>query len=143
MAMRIVPYKYREPLTGALGAGTGLVVAELPAEYAVRVTGQTGYVRAGVKTLVKVAVGAILLGISGATRSPMWSLFAKVGAFAGMGSSLLDWIAAYYPGGIQGIAGALAVTTRTWTVGATRVAAEIARAPPIAARTPTVSRSKY
>ena len=118
--------KVKEPVTGFAGAGTGLVVSDLAAEYTARATGQTGYKKAGVKTLVKVAIGLLLIGISMRVGG-MWVLFSKVAAYTSWGSTILDWIAARIPGGIQGIANSLAITTRKWAMGTKKVAAELER----------------
>lgn len=118
--------KIKEPVTGFAGAGTGLVVSDLAAEYTARATGQTGYKKAGVKTLVKLAIGLLLTGIS-MRVSGSWVLFTQVAAYTSWGSTILDWIAARIPGGIEGIANSLAITTRKWAMGSQKVAAELAR----------------
>jgi len=119
MAMRrlemMIPSRYREQVVGALSAGVGLGISELAAEFTARTTGLTGYTKAGAKTLVKVITGALFYGMG-----------LKAAAFASWGSSLLDWLYAIYPGGIPGLAERFAVTVRTWTMGAERVAAEMA-----------------
>ncbi len=118
--------KIKEPVTGFAGVGTGLVVSDLAAEYTARAIGQTGYKKAGVKTLVKAAIGLLLIGIS-MRVSGSWVLFSKVAAYTSWGSTILDWIAARIPGGIEGIANSFAVATRKWAMGTKKVAAELAR----------------
>jgi hypothetical protein len=131
MPFKYVPYKYSMPVTGSLGAGAGLAVSELATEYATRLLGYTSYAKATVKTLGKIAIGTLTLGASAKwAKSPDWKFFYQASALAGMGSSLLDWIAAYYPGGIPGIATRLAVTSRVMTVGTRTVTATLARVTP-------------
>ena len=111
----MIPSQYREQVVGALSAGVGLGISELAAEFTARTTGLTGYTKAGAKTLVKAITGALFYGMG-----------LKAAAFASWGSTLLDWLYAVYPGGIPGLAERFAVTVRTWTMGAERVAAEMA-----------------
>lgn len=116
--------KVKEPVTGAAGAGTGLFLGELLGEFAARVTGQTSWAKAGVKTVVKAILGAAAFMIGGSATG-QWSLFAKVFAYSDWGSILLDWIYAAYPGGVFGMAERAAVTARTWAVGTQRVTATL------------------
>jgi len=116
--------KLKEPATGALGAGSGLFVGELTSEFAARLTGQTGYAKAGLKTVVKTLIGAVAYGVGGAAVGP-WGLFAKAFAFTSVGSSLLDWLYAAFPGGVFGMAERAAVAARTWAVGTEQVATQM------------------
>ncbi len=116
--------KYKEQTSGFAGAGTGLVFGELTSEFAVRTTGQTGYNKAAVKTIVKGLLGAVTF-MTGVASGGAWSTFWKVFAFTNWGSTVLDWIFAYYPGGIFGLAERMAVTVRTWSMGAKTVSAEL------------------
>ena len=130
MAMRrlemMIPYQYREQVVGALSAGVGLGISELAAEFTARTTGLTGYTKAGAKTLVKGIIGGLFYGMR-----------LKAAAFASWGSILLDWLYAVYPGGIPGLAERFAVTVRTWTMGAEKVAAEMAALESAVTTTPT------
>lgn len=121
----VVPYQYREPVTGMLGAGTGLVVSELPAEYAARVAGLAGWYKFAAKALVKVVIAAIIFAISNRTYSAGWKLFSKVAAYAGLGSIIPDAITAYYPGGIPGLAERLATMSRMYQTGAVSVSSQM------------------
>jgi len=122
--LKFIPTKYEEPVTGFAGAGTGLFAGELTSEFVVRTTGQTGYAKAAVKTVVKGLLGGIVFLWAGASTGN-WSLFGKVFAYTNWGSVILDWLFAAYPGGVFGIAERAAVTVRTWSMGTARVADEI------------------
>lgn len=121
-----IPTKYQEPVTGFAGAGVGLFSGELASEFVVRTTGQTGYAKAGVKTVVKGLMGIVAFLWGGASTGN-WSLFGKVFAYTNWGSLLLDWLFAFYPGGVFGMAERAAVTVRTWSMGTRRVADELSR----------------
>lgn len=139
MAIRQIQMKYGVPLTGMAGAGVGLVITELPAEITTRVTGLTGYAKAGAKTLVKGVVGSLLFALSlyAGVRHPTLALGSLSGAFAGWGSIFVDWITALYPGGIPGLAERIAGFLRVYSMGAQRVTPTMARLE----RTPTVIRT--
>ena len=117
--------KNKEPIAGFVGAGTGLFAGELVSEFAVRVTGQTGYKKAGMKTAVKGLLGGLLFA-TGVAAGGAWGIMWKAFAFSNWGSTVLDWIFAVYPGGVFGMAERMAVTVRTWAMGAKKVSAELA-----------------
>ncbi|GAG70760.1 unnamed protein product [marine sediment metagenome] len=127
--MKLIPPKYEEPVTGFAGAGVGLFTGELASEFVVRTTGQTGYAKAGVKTVVKGFIGAIAF-LWGGAATGNWALFGKVFGFTNWGSILLDWLFAFYPGGVFGMAERAAVTVRTWSMGGARVAAQLSTVTP-------------
>jgi len=133
--------KYKEPISGFAGAGAGLFAGELTSEFATRVTGQTGYSKAGVKTVVKGLLGIVMFMTGGVARGA-WGIFWKAFAYANWGSTILDWIFAAYPGGVFGMAERAAVTVRTWAMGTRRVAAQISALPgtPATARPPAAPR---
>ena len=122
--MKFIPAKYEEPVAGFAGAGTGLFSGELASEFVVRTTGQTGYAKAAVKTVVKGAMGIVAF-LTGGAAVGNWGTFWKVFAFTNWGSTILDWFFAFYPGGVYGVAERAAVTVRTWSMGTKRVAAEL------------------
>ena len=122
--MKFIPTKYEEPVTGLTGAGAGLFAGELTSEFVVRTTGQTGYAKAGVKTAVKGLLGIVTF-LTGGAATGNWGLFWKVFAYANWGSILLDWLFAFYPGGVFGMAERAAVTVRTWSMGTQRVASQL------------------
>jgi hypothetical protein len=116
--------KYKEPVAGFAGSGTGLVTGEIISEFGVRVSGQTGYNKAIVKTAVKGLLGIVTF-LTGNGLTSAWGTFWKVFAFSNWGSTVLDWIFAAYPGGVFGMAERMAVTVRTWSMGAKAVSAEL------------------
>jgi len=140
MAMRafrrgIEQVKRQKLLLGFGGAATGLVTGELSSEFTARTLGWTGYKKAGVKTAVKGLIGALFLG---ASAIPGAAPFTMPAALSTWGSIVLDWISARFPGGVYGFAERLAVSVRKWTMGAERVAAELAaleKASPILTKT--------
>lgn len=123
----VIPYQYRDTTTASLGAGTGMLAGEFTSEYTTRLLALTGYTKAGAKTAVKVAIGSLLLGLSSKVRDPSWNMFAKIAAFGSIGSSILDWIAAYYPGGIVGLANTLAISSRVMSMGTRTVTQTLSR----------------
>lgn len=112
--------KNQETVYGALGAGTGYVLAEVPAEYLGTLSAQTGWYRVGVKAIVKIIIGALML-MGSRRASPLNSTFMKVGAFAGMGTILIDIIGMLIPGGLPAIAQMISFSSRTMSVGARAV----------------------
>jgi len=119
---------FKEPAAGVLGAGTGLVVPDLAAEYTARVTAQTGYMKAAVKTIVKVIIALLLFGIAARLKGGrLTTIFIRMMAYAGLGSIIPDWITAQFPGGIPGLAQQLAITSATYSTGGAEIVSEISR----------------
>lgn len=143
-ALKYVPAQYRETVTGSLGAGAGLFVSEVASEYTTRLLGYTSYGKALGKTVVKVAIGTIVLALSRKTVDPAWKLMGQMASIAGMGSSLLDWFAAYYPGGVVGLANTFAMSARVVSTGSRTVSQTFQRVevPRIIASAPSASSSR-
>lgn len=113
--------KLDAPLRGMIGAATGLGVSDLLAEWTAKVTGQAGYMKAIIKTIVKAIVAMLFLTFGqrqGMKGKESQRTFLTIGAYAGLGSIVIDWIAAAIPGGIPGIAEKLSLTVQTWGAGA-------------------------
>jgi MFS family permease len=116
-------------MTGFIGAGTGVTVGALAAEWVSRSTGQDGWNACGVKAAVKGGVGLLAYGIStklGPMRA-LSSFFAEMFAYGAWGSIFLDIAMAAYPGGIPGLAEDWAITARTMAAGGRKVVTELSR----------------
>lgn len=115
------------PVIGLTGAGTGMALGTLAAEYTSRSTGQVGWYAFGVKAGVKTGIGAIAylasdkLGVNHATAG----FFVETLAYGCFGSIFMDLAVALYPGGIAGLAEDWAMTTRTLAAGGRKVVREL------------------
>jgi len=113
-----------KPVQVSGGAALGLLSGGFFSELTTRALGYTGYLKAGVASLVKLALAVLFLGTGKgypSTNTYMWPA-----ATSTLGSIILDWIAAYWPGGLPGLAERTAVVVRTWSTGVEKVQAEIA-----------------
>jgi hypothetical protein len=121
--------KVKVPITGFFGAGTGVTVGTLAAEYTSRATGQVAWNACAVKGGVKFVVGLIPYMISTklGPGSALASFFCEMFAYGSWGSIFLDVALAAYPGGIPGLAEDWAVTTRVYAAGGKKVASELTR----------------
>jgi len=116
--------KARVPVTGVLGAGFGACTGELVSETFARGTGLTGWGKVGAKGFMKGLIMLLFYGIS--TRAPgLWSLLFEIAGYSSLGTVFFDVFYQLYPGGIWGMAEAIAVGLRGAVVGAERVAAEL------------------
>lgn len=121
--------KIKVPVTGFFGAGTGVTVSTLAAEWTSRSTGQIGWNAAGVKAAVKGGIGLVAYGVS-TKLGPLHALssfFAEMFAYGAWGSIFLDVALAAYPGGIPGLAEDWAITARTMAAGGRKVVTELSR----------------
>jgi len=118
--------KWKVPLTGSLGAGTGVALGTLAAEWTARSAGQTGWNACGIKGLVKFVIGMIGYAVSPKLEG-LSSFFAEMFAYGTWGSILMDIALAAYPGGIPGLAEDWAIGARTLAAGGRRVSAVIRR----------------
>ncbi|MEM1551564.1 MAG: hypothetical protein QXH03_02705 [Candidatus Bathyarchaeia archaeon] len=140
---RLVP---PEAPYGALGVVTGLTLNEFFAEWAGRVSGQTGWGLVGVKALVKGLLGAAFWGLAARVTGPILKLFLNVVGYTTTGTIIWDVFRELYPGGIWGIAEAAAVMARGAAAGARVATAAFAPttvpfrpAPFISAAVPTLT----
>lgn len=109
---------------GVSGAGAGIALPTLAAEFTVRATGQKGWAGCGVKAGVKAVLGLVFYGIS--SRLPgIGTLFAEIFAYTCWGSILMDVVQAAYPGGVVGLAEDAAVSARVFVAGGRGVAREL------------------
>lgn len=115
------------PVTGFFGAGTGITVGTLAAEWTSRSTGQLKWNAAAVKAGVKFGIGLLTYGISTKIGSPLTSFFLEMFSYGAWGSIFLDVALAAYPGGIPGLAEDWAITTRTMAAGGRKVVRELGR----------------
>lgn len=128
MALKLVPYQYQYHVTGMTGAGAGLFTTELLSEYTTRLLGWTSYLKAAAKSAVKLGLSSMALSFSARPgTSTNEKLFSQAFAFASMGSIFLDWLAAYMPGGIVGIANRLAISTKVMFMGTKTVSQALVR----------------
>lgn len=144
MALKLVPYQYQTPVTGATGAGAGLAVSEFLSEYTTRLLGWTSYLKATAKSAVKLAIGTIALSASAKPRTTTnQKLFTQAFAYASMGSILLDWIAVRVSGGVTGLANKAQMATRVMLMGTQTVSPTLAQyeTPQVSAPAPAVSPS--
>lgn len=116
------------PVIGLTGAGSGMALGTLAAEYTSRSTGQIGWNAFGVKALVKGGIGTVAylgstkLGDDHATAG----FFVETLAYGCLGSIFMDLAIALYPGGIPGLAEDWAMTTRTLAAGGRKIVRELA-----------------
>jgi len=115
------------PVIGFAGAGSGMALGTLAAEYTSRATGQVGWNACGVKAGVKTGIGALAyaasykLGDNHATAG----FFIETLAYGAFGSIFMDLAVALYPGGIAGLAEDWAMTSRTLAAGGRKVVREL------------------
>lgn len=117
--------KIKVPTVGFLGAGTGITLGTLAAEWTSRSTGQVQWNAAAVKAGVKFGVGLLTYGISTRVASPLSSFFMEMFSYGCWGSIFLDVALAAYPGGIPGLAEDWALTARTMAAGGRKVVSEL------------------
>jgi len=109
----------------SLGITTGLIAGGFLSEMTAKTLGKVGYVKAGVKTAVKVALGSLFFGTG--IGIPTTNVLMYPAALAILGTIPLDWIAAKWPGGVEGsLAERAAVVVRKWSMGTELVKTEIA-----------------
>lgn len=119
--------KLKVPVVGLTGAGSGMALGTLAAEYTSRSTGQVGWYAFGVKGGVKLGIGALTylaadkIGDKHATAG----FFVETLAYGCLGSIFMDLAIALYPGGIAGLAEDFAMTTRTLAAGGRKVVREL------------------
>ncbi len=115
------------PVIGLTGAGSGMAIGTLAAEYTSRATGQVGWYAFGVKGLVKLGIGSVTylgstkLGLNHATAG----FFVETLAYGCLGSIFMDLAIALYPGGIAGLAEDWAMTTRTLAAGGRKITQQL------------------
>lgn len=134
-----------QPLVSSLGAAAGLGAGEFFGELTSQLLGWMKYKKAAAKTAVKALIGILFFA-----ASPMdGGVFTIPAAVTSWGSTVLDWIAAQWTGGVVGWAQRLAVRLRKLTVASKIVSKEISRLEeaeiPVAPETPparTVERQK-
>jgi hypothetical protein len=127
---------------GALGVATGLTLNEFFAEWAARVSGQTGWGIVGVKALVKGILAIAFWGLAARVAGPIIKLYLNVVGYTTAGTILWDIFREMYPGGIWGMAEAAAVMARGAAAGARPAAAIITKptaVPFIQARIPALT----
>ena len=115
------------PLIGLSGAGSGMALSTLAAEYTSRTTGMTGWNAFGVKAGVKTGIGALAYAASYkiGDKHATAGFFVETLAYGAFGSIFMDLAVALYPGGIAGIAEDLAMTSRTLAAGGRKVVREL------------------
>jgi len=109
----------------SLGIASGLIAGGFVSETTARALGYIGYKKAAVKTGVKVVLGSLLFGTG--VGIPATSPITYPAAIATFGLIPLDWIAAKWSGGVEGLAEKTAVVIRTWSMGVEKVQDEIAQ----------------
>jgi len=107
----------------SIGVFSGLASSTFVSEMAARALGKVGYVKAMVKTGVKVALGTLFFGTG--VGIPGSGVIMYPAAIAAFGSIPLDWIEARFPGGVYGLAERAAVVVRRWSMGVETVQTEI------------------
>jgi len=95
--------------SGALGVGIGACSGELVGETAARVSGQTGWLKVGVKAAVKALIFGVFTVESNKT-SGVVSLITEIAGYGSLGSIFNDIFYAAFPGGIWGLAGQMAMS---------------------------------
>jgi hypothetical protein len=127
---------------GALGVVTGLTLNEFFAEWAARVSGQTGWGLVGVKAVVKGILGIAFWGLAARVAGPILKVFLNVVGYTTVGTIAWDVFRELYPGGVWGMAEAAAVMARGAAAGARPTAAIVTKptaVPFIQARIPTLT----
>lgn len=118
----------------AFGVFTGLFGANFLSETAARATGKTGYVKAGIKSLMKVILAVLAFGTS--MGMPGTAIVMYPATLGILSSIPFDWLEAKFPGGINGMAERAAVVVRTWSVGVEEVQQQIEQMSKISKTTP-------
>jgi hypothetical protein len=122
-----------EAPAGVAGVDLGLTLNEFFAEWAARVSGQTGWNKVVVKGAVKGFIALLLWSLGARLTGTLSKLLVNVAGYTTAGTILWDIFMQLYPGGIWGMAEATAVAAR-----GTRAAAEIVTgalgAPPLTIR---------
>lgn len=113
------------PVVGFLGAGSGLALGTLGAEYVSRVAGQSGWAAVGVKGITRGLIGTAAYVGSTKIKGAKTSFFAEMLAYGDLGGFFLDVALALHPGGIPGLAEDLATTTRVMAAGGKQVVKEL------------------
>lgn len=115
-------------MLGFTGAGSGMAIGTLAAEFTARAAGQTKWAACGVKSGIKLGISAISYLAARKlddARYSSSSFFAEMFAYGSIGSIFLDVALALYPGGITGLAEDWAVTARVYAAGGRKVAARL------------------
>lgn len=136
----MVSAKVKVAVTGVSGAATGVAVSTLAAEWVSRSTGQVGWNAAGVKAVIKSALGLVFYLVSGRVGEAA-AMFCEIFAYTTVGSIILDVALAAYPGGIPGLAEDWAITARTMAAGGSKVASQLSQLERRSAPTQTVKPS--
>ena len=137
--------KLKVPMIGLTGAGTGMALGTLAAEFTSRSTGQVGWYAFGVKAGVKTGIGAIAylasdkIGVNHATAG----FFVETLAYGCLGSIFMDLAVALYPGGIAGLAEDWASTVRVYVAGGKRVVRELGAIERKAAGVPVIASAVF
>ena len=131
----MISTKVKVPLTGFAGAGTGIAVGTLAAEWVSRSTGQVAWNAAAVKGAVKFGLGLVFYGLSSKIESAVPSFFMEMFSYGCWGSIFLDIALAAYPGGIPGLAEDWAITTRAYAAGGRKIVTELRKLEKPARRT--------
>jgi len=115
------------PTIGILGAGSGISVGTLTAEWVSRTTGQTKYAALGVKAGVKGGISLLAYGISKklGVMHDTAAWFAEMFAYGCIGSVFVDIALTLYPGGFAGLAEDWAMSVRTMAAGGKKVVREM------------------
>lgn len=121
---------------GALAVATGLTLNEFFAEWAARVSGQTGWGIVGVKALVKTFIALIFWGLAARVAGPIAKLILNVVGYTTVGTIIWDVFREMYPGGVWGMAEAAAVAARAGV--ATPTVVPFKTSPFIRAAIPTI-----
>ena len=115
------------PTVSFAGAAFGLTASEFISEFIARVSGQTAWMKFGVKAVTKIALGLIFYGVASKV-SGMGSLAAELACYTTLGSIVLDFLMALTAGGVTGMAEQAAVFARGTVKGSAGVTAELRRA---------------
>lgn len=115
------------PTVSFAGAAFGLTTSEFISEFIARVSGQTAWMKFGVKAVTKIALALVFYGVASKV-SGMLSLGAELACYGTLGSIVLDFLMALTAGGITGMAEQTAVFARGAVKGSTKITAELQRA---------------
>ncbi len=96
----------------AASVGAGYLVNEFAGEYVARLRGAINWDKALTKGITKSAVSGFMLLLATQVKGAALKAAFEFAGYAGLGSILLDVLAAMYPGGIPGIAAAMALRGR-------------------------------
>lgn len=120
------------PAVSFAGAAFGLTASEFISEFIARVSGQTEWMKFGVKAVTKIALSLIFYGVASKV-SGMGSLAAELACYTTLGSIVLDFLMVLTAGGVTGMAEQAAVFVRGSVKGAEGITAELRRAEELAA----------